>query len=382
MDSELITAVIFYAIVAFLIYKNRDKFEVMQKIFIVRKTKWGLNLMKKLARFRLFWKIFSTIAIPVAVYWALKVGQMLFLNAQGIISGVSGAGVGFVVPGVKIPGSPIYIPFWQGIISIAVLAIVHEFAHGIVAAMEGLKIKSTGFGFFLIFPLAFVELDEEEMKEMPRLSRLRIAASGAFANISLWLIISTLLSIFAAPFLNSVTVYDGVNITKVTEGLPADLAGLEGGIIYKIDNTNITTLQDFALALSKHSPGDVLTLHTSEGIFNITTIKNPRNPDLPYLGITVKQESHISKEAYSHYGNFGLNLRLWFIDLFKWIAMLNFLVGIMNFLPIWILDGGLITFDLLSYVIKNQKFLVIVVNLIFSFYLSLLIFNIIGPAFF
>ena len=54
----------------------------------------------------------------------------------------------------------------------------------------------------------------------------------------------------------------------------------------------------------------------------------------------------------------------------------------MNFLPIWALDGGIVANGLLSYVIKNKKVLFAVLNLIFVFYLALIILNMVGPFLF
>ncbi|HDQ60038.1 MAG TPA: hypothetical protein ENN30_02485, partial [Candidatus Woesearchaeota archaeon] len=245
MNWELITAVFFYSIIGILIYINRAKFEIIHKIFIVHKTQKGLGLMKKLSKYTSLWKVFSTLAIPTAVFCALWVGQQLWYNVLGIIAGTSGAGVYPVIPGVHIPGSPIFIPFWHGVIAIGVLAVVHEFAHGIVASMEGLKLKATGFGFLAFLPLAFVEMDEDQLKEAPRLSRLRIAASGAFANICMWILFSLLLGFVFGPFLNSAVVNAGVNLTEVNPGFAADIAGLpSGSTLYDIDGVPINTVQD------------------------------------------------------------------------------------------------------------------------------------------
>jgi len=381
MNWELITAVVFYSIVAILIYINRDKFQWMQKVFLVHKTQKGLKWMKKLSRFTIFWKIFSTLAIPTAVFCALWVGQMLWSNSMGIIAGTAGAGVYPAIPGVRIPGSPFYIPFWQGIIAIALLAVVHEFAHGIVASMEGLKLKSTGFGFLAILPLAFVEIDEDNLRNAPRLSRLRVAASGAFANIWMWVIFSLLIGFIFGGFVSSSFVNEGINITATQEGLPADIAGVPAGsIIYGINNYSTPTMQDFQNIMNRHKAGEIVVLNTSEGIFEVETVSSPQDPDAPLLGVMVMQDVRVADHAYEKYGRFGFSVIMWMLDLFKWIALLNLFVGIMNFLPIWALDGGMIFYDLTSYVFKSQKLHHFVVTAVFAFFLILLLFNLLGPA--
>ena len=54
---------------------------------------------------------------------------------------------------------PFYFTYW--IIIIAVIAISHEFAHGIFARLNKIKVHSTGFGFLGPFLAAFVEPDEK-----------------------------------------------------------------------------------------------------------------------------------------------------------------------------------------------------------------------------
>jgi membrane-associated protease RseP (regulator of RpoE activity) len=382
VDGELLTAIVFYSILAIIIYIFRKKFTVMSKILFVYKTERGMGLMRILARFEWFWKIFSTIAIPVSVYFMLKIGTLLWSNMLGIIEGTAAAGVAIAIPGIRIPGSPIFIPFWYGMISIAVLATVHEFGHGIVATMEGVRIKSIGFGFLAIIPLAFVELDEEQMKEMPPLSRLRILASGAFSNVSLYFLLMLFLILVFSPFVSSLVVLNGVNVTSVVSGQPAAVAGINSSTVITGVNGNQTlSLIDFISAMSFVKPGDTVQINTTEKVFNVNTIPDPKNSSKPYIGVFLEQASKPTEDAKNSYGIF-LPVIQWFYGLFWWIANLNLLIGIMNFLPIWGLDGSRIVYDLTGYVVKNQKVLNMMMNLLFAFFLAVLIFNIVGPIFF
>jgi len=380
IDGELLTAIVFYTIVALLIYKYRKKFTVISKIIFAYKTKRGLNLMRRLARYEFFWKIFSTIAIPVAVYFMLRVGELLFTNLGNIVAGTAGAGVAIAIPGVKIPGSPIFIPFWYGIISIAILAIVHEFSHGIVAAMEGVRLKSVGFGFLAILPLAFVELDEEQLKTMPRLTRLRILSAGSFGNVMLFVILMFLIVTVFSPLVASVTHFDGIEITSLVDGFPAKTAGItEGTIVSGVNGVEITQLADFVTEMNTVNPGDNLTLSTDKGNFAFSTVADPNNNSRSYIGIYLQQSSSTTDAAKQSYGIL-LEPLLWIYGLLIWVANLNFMIGIMNFLPIWALDGGRIAYDLLGTLTKNEKIVLAIMNIICAFYLALLVFNIIGPA--
>ena len=48
-----------------------------------------------------------------------------------------------VIPGIQIPGSPVFIPFWYGILALFCVVVIHEFGHGIVARANGIKIQQT-----------------------------------------------------------------------------------------------------------------------------------------------------------------------------------------------------------------------------------------------
>ncbi len=382
MNWDLISAAIFYSIVAILIYKYRHKFERMYKVFIVYKTEKTLDFMRKLGSYKKFWKIFSTIAIPTAFFFMAFVGFELFNNILRIKEGVAGAGVGVVIPGIQVPGSPIFVPFWPGIIAIGVLAIVHEFSHGIVAASEDIDLKKTGFGLLAVLPLAFVELDEKQMMEASPLKRMRILASGAFGNIMLWILLSVVLSLVFLPVVSNVTVSQGMYVASVDEDFPAQLAGLEAEeIIVSINGKETLTEQQFTQVLRTFEPGETVTIETKTDSFEVETIEHPEHEGVPYLGVMVSEEWDVSQEASERYG-LGIPAFIFIFDVVRWTAMLNLLVGIMNLLPIWALDGSGILHGLFSYVTKNEKVQSITLNLIFAFFLSLIVLNIIGPLIF
>ncbi len=75
------------------------------------------------------------------------------------------------------------MPLGYGLIALVTVIVVHEFAHGILARAEGIRIKSIGVLLLAIIPGAFVEPDEEEVKKANRLSKLRIYAAGSIFNI-------------------------------------------------------------------------------------------------------------------------------------------------------------------------------------------------------
>ena len=79
-----------------------------------------------------------------------------------------------VLPGVDIPGSPVLIPLGYGIIGLITVLVIHEFGHGIISRVEGVKIDSIGVLLLAVLPGAFVEPNEEDVQKSERIQKLRI----------------------------------------------------------------------------------------------------------------------------------------------------------------------------------------------------------------
>ena len=89
---------------------------------------------------------------------------------------------------------PFYFTYW--IITIIIIAVFHEFAHGIIARGHGIKVKSTGFGFLGPFLAAFVEVDEKAMSKKSSKAQLAVLSAGSFANVIIAAIFLLLLNGF------------------------------------------------------------------------------------------------------------------------------------------------------------------------------------------
>ncbi len=89
---------------------------------------------------------------------------------------------------------PFYFTYW--IIIIAIIAVPHEFAHGIFARLNKIRIHSTGFGFLGPFLAAFVEQDEKDMEKAKKFPQLSVLAAGTFANIIFTIIFGLIFWLF------------------------------------------------------------------------------------------------------------------------------------------------------------------------------------------
>jgi membrane-associated protease RseP (regulator of RpoE activity) len=383
MSLDLIFAVVFYASIAIIVYLKRDKVEFIERIIPVYRTEKSLSAMKRISSFGTFWKIFSTLAIPVAFMLMAFIVGILVQNTINIMTDpVSSPGVTPLVPGVKIPGSPFYIPFWEGIIAIGVLAVVHEFAHGITAFVEKVGVKSAGVGMFLIFPLAFVEMNEDKMKEASKLSKLRIISVASVTNVVFALLLAWTIPPLMSPFITDVTSFNGVTVTSVVPDMPAMGAGVtEGVLINEINGEPLYNTTQFAGIMAGFQPYDNITLSTDGGSYTFALAENPENSSKGYMGLYFEQSWEFTQEARSVYPLPLLQFVIFFWFLIGWISNINIMVGLMNLFPLWVVDGGQMVYTFLGYIIKDEEKIKKICNALFYIMLTILLINFV-PNFF
>jgi membrane-associated protease RseP (regulator of RpoE activity) len=378
MASEPLIAIVVYILAAILIIANRKRFEIeklanIPMMFLYR-TKKGINTMKKLAKHAWLWKILATIAIPVAIFWMIQGNLLLYQYGDQIVQDPSKPpGAQLLIPGFN-------LPLLSGIIAIIVLALIHEFSHGITAFAEKIKVKNAGFGFLLFLPMipvAFVEPDEKSMKKSSRLSRLRVLSAGSFANLIAFVLflglsilyINSIVIGYAIP--NNHIDVSGVTINQIVDA-PINGTNLTAGaVITQIDDTKIENISSFSNFMNNTKPNQAIMLRTSQGKFNLALTEN-LDTGSGYLGVIVEPRS-IPLTDLGRIILFGSNLLFW-------LYLLNFAIAIINFMPVFgITDGCRIVYEIFGYLTKNikiQNFLTIVV---ITFSSLLLIFNLIGP---
>jgi len=142
---------------------------------------------------------------------------------------------------------PFYFTYW--IIIIAIIAIPHEFAHGIFAKLNKVRIKSTGFGFLGPFLAAFVEQDDKQMNKASKYSQLSVLAAGTFANVLMTILFGVFLwGFFAGTFVPAGVNFSGyttsvLNISDVTtiNGIPINDFNLDSDMPENTTFVNFTS---------------------------------------------------------------------------------------------------------------------------------------------
>ncbi|MCK9596884.1 site-2 protease family protein [Candidatus Pacearchaeota archaeon] len=179
-----------------------------------------------------------------------------------------------IVPNLNLP--PFYFIYW--IIIIAIIAISHEFSHGIFAVNKNVKIKSTGFGFFPfflpVFLAAFVELDEKRMEKKKISSQMAILSAGTFANtLTAILFLGILILFFSCAFTPSGVIFDSYTYSVVS------IAGISSVNGIMIENATYEKI----LSLTETGMNEI----NSEGITYIITKESleKQGDNLGYIGL-------------------------------------------------------------------------------------------------
>lgn len=277
-----------------------------------------------------------------------------------------------------LPGVNPFLPILYGWLAIVCAIVVHEGAHGIIARNRGLRVKSSGLLFFLIIPIgAFVDVDEEQIAKAKPKDSLRVMAAGVAGNV----IVAVVCLLAVLLIVNGLTpVVNGVYISDVTEGMPAEEMGLlPEDVFVSIDDVSIANLEELNEFLANRSPGDTIQVTVARGTdwkerfsasLNLTESTEENKEGKAVMGVLVGDLA--TEERLTFYRTldpktFSLYLlppslypglvpfsdflipfythelgAQWHVyaNMFFWLWFVNVNVAIFNALPIYPLDGG------------------------------------------
>ena len=345
---DLIFLLFFCLAVGLFLYKKRKKLKIESKVFLLYKTKTGINFINKFSKkFSSLLGIISYFSIAFGFIATIMAIFLLYKTAEMLFKAVAVPKVPPIMPLVpylpeifRLPLPPFYFTYW--LLIIAVIAITHEFSHGIFASFYKLKIKATGFGFFGPFLLAFVEPDEKAMKKKKPKQQLAILSAGSFANflcaiiffffLQLFFVLSTYPSniIYAGTIINTseirnfsldstiiereeilsvlgdsyklVKIYTTNSSYYLTEKLlkeqlgknvssifvfydsPLIRANLSGEIV-KINNIPARHYDKIFKNLSQIKPHELVVIETTKGKYEIIAEEHPTNKSRGFVGL-------------------------------------------------------------------------------------------------
>ncbi len=370
--------ILFYLIVGILIFIFRDKFQLESGFILLLRTKLGLKFMNKLSRkYRALIKLFGYSGIGFGFAGMILVSYYLVKSAVDVfVSKTAAQGVTLVLPGTNIPGVGV-LNFSYWIITLFVIAAIHEFSHGVVARANKIRVKSSGIVFFGPIIGAFVEPSEKQVEKADPVVQYSIFSAGPFSNILLAGLVVLIMNLFLAPAFIGVSQSNGVYFSSVEKGLPAFKAGIKPNVVItQVNNKSIKNINDFFNVMLRTRPNETLIFKDSSNkTYILTTTANPEDKSRGFIGV-VGINSYITPKKGRRT---SFNLIKWFYNLFKFLGILSLGIGLFNLLPLGIVDGGRMLKTFLEDSMKSRKKSTKVWMAVSFITLLILIFDIIAP---
>jgi len=318
-----------------LVYKNKNVNDVLIKV--LGRTKRGIKVFADLS------VIAGFLMMGFAFYFLLNNVSNYFVAPDGFSE------LTVLIPGVTLTSAPAITYF---LLSIPIVLVMHEGAHGIVAALEKIKIKTGGFAIFIALFAGFVEPDEEDFEKAKKISKLRVIGAGATSNVLFAIVLGAIMltnpifgmvlesiPLFGEVILNIFyELSQGVLILSIMENSGAEQAGL-------LANDIITTINDVQI----YGPADFPTLNPGEMAsvtvlrdgqvleFGLEVMSSPDDPERGLIGI-MRDNSipYTPVMNFIDWTSVDFNISMFLL----WLWMISFFIGIINMLPLPILDGG------------------------------------------
>ena len=318
-----------------LVYKNKSVNDVL--IRVLGRTERGIKIFANIS------VIAGFIMMGFAFYFLLNNVSNYFV-AQSNFSELT-----VLIPGVTLTSAPAITYF---LLSIPIVLVIHEGAHGIVAALEKIKIKTGGFAIFIALFAGFVEPDEEEFDKAKKISKLRVIGAGATSNVLFAVVLGAIMltnpifgmvlesiPLFGEPILNTFyEVSQGVLILSIIENSGAEQAGLlANDVITAINDIPIHGPADFPI-MNPGETASVSVLRDGQALeFGLEVMASPDDPQRGLIGI-MRDNSIPYKPVmdFIDWTSVDFNISMFLL----WLWMISFFIGIINMLPLPILDGG------------------------------------------
>ena len=299
-------------------------------------------LLKMLSRTKRGIRVFADVSVVAGfimmgfAFWFLINNVSNFYVAEDEFAELT-----VLIPGVTLTSSASITYF---LLSIPIVLVIHEGAHGIVAALERIRIKTGGFAIFIAMFAGFVEPDEEEFEKAKKISKLRVIGAGATSNVIFAFVLGAILltnpffaMVLPEPLLS--TFYDlpeGVLVLSIIENSGAEKAGLMANdIITSINDVRIYSAVDFP-SLSPGEIANVSVLRDGQPLdFGVEITPSPDDPERGLIGIM--RDNAFAYEPVMNFIEWNdPNVSMFLL----WLWMISFFIGIINMLPLPILDGG------------------------------------------
>ena len=341
---------------------EKHGFELKAYSITYKNTQVQSVLSKILTRTRRGIRVFADVSV-VAGFLMMGFAFWFLLNnlSNFFVEPTEFAELTVLIPGVTLTSGPAIAYF---LLSIPIVLIIHEGAHGIVASLEKIKIKTGGFAVFIALFAGFVEPDEEEFDKAKKISKLRVIGAGATSNVIFAFALGALLltnPIFALVLPEPLVEWfydapDGVLVISIIPDSGAEKAGLQSGdLITAINGVIIITPLDFQKIDLK--PGETVTVTVQRNGQQLQLpVEIMPSPDDPNRGLVgIMRDNALSYKPVYNFIEWDPQVSMFLL----WLWMISFFIGIINMLPLPILDGGKFIYTIIEKKASEQKIKVI-----------------------
>jgi len=337
---------------------EKHGFELKAYSLTYKNTQVQSVLSKILTRTRRGIRVFADVSV-VAGFLMMGFAFWFLLNnlSNFFVEPTEFAELTVLIPGVTLTSASAIAYF---LLSIPIVLIIHEGAHGIVASLEKIKIKTGGFAVFIALFAGFVEPDEEEFDKAKKISKLRVIGAGATSNVIFAFALGALLltnPIFALVLPEPLVEWfydapDGVLIISIIPDSGAEKAGLQSGdLITAINGVVIITPLDFQKIDLK--PGETVTVTVQRNgqqlQLPVEIMPSPDDPDRGLVGIM--RDNALSYKPVYNFIEWDPQVSMFLL----WLWMISFFIGIINMLPLPILDGGKFIYTIIEKKASEKK---------------------------
>jgi len=419
---------ILFSLGVFWFLRNRREELSREGIVFMWRTRFGIKAIDWFAKKfgfimqKMKWVIVGVGGVLMAVMiWMLGQSTSIYLFHPEITKMFKAPPIAPLIPyfpklfGMESIFPPFYFTYF--LVALAIVAICHEFSHGVFMKLFKVKIKATGLVFLGPILGAFVEEEKSGFHKKKKLEQMTVLGAGVFANILVALLFYLLYVLFffssftasgyifnsyglASVPLDSITGLQDVDGLKkvitadgnyyLDEGLavqlandngasliayteaPAILAGMKGAIV-QADNVKILNADSLKEFMESQNPGDAVHFVTEDvdGMkeYDIVLDEHPDGSGKGYLGIGHNEAAPRGfiqgvlakfmgfKESSTYYKTTWDGEFVFFIyHLLWWVMVINLLVALFNMMPLGMLDGGRFFYLAVLGIFGSEKF--------------------------
>ncbi len=256
---DLIFLVIFAVVVIIFFYKNKKNVSREMKVAFLYRSQLGVKIIDYIGT--KYKKTLKALKYPIIVvgyflmagivYLMIRAAWIYVSNPVLVTSVVKAPPIAPVIPyfpkifGLESFFPPLYFTYF--IIAIGMVAIVHEFSHGIYMRYNKVRIKSTGVLFLGPLLGAFVEQDDKAMNKLPKSDQMSILGAGVFANVILGILFLLIWwMLFYVSFAPNGAIFNDYILGNTSVSSVNYIGGVKisdhtnNGLLFLLENNNFT----------------------------------------------------------------------------------------------------------------------------------------------